>query len=201
MAKRTRAKAEAHGEKKKKKNLMLTPTASEALDQRSAVLGISISEYLERFARNELPDVMSLTIEERILLGDVDLDWNRTHDETHAWLHTDGLFAALPLPNSHQWRLFADVAPGANGEIPQASVQLFKRLMIERTGHTTTISNPTWLSNFRIHRRLANNYRSGRVFLAGDAAHIHSPFGGQGMNTGIQDAYNLAWKLALVIND
>jgi hypothetical protein len=70
MAKRTRAKAEAHGEKKKKKNLMLTPTASEALDQRAAVLGISISEYLERFARNELPDVMSLTTEERILLGE-----------------------------------------------------------------------------------------------------------------------------------
>jgi 2-polyprenyl-6-methoxyphenol hydroxylase-like FAD-dependent oxidoreductase len=142
------------------------------------------------------------TYEEEFLLADVDLDWSRTHDETHAWLHSDGLFAALPLPNSHQWRLFADVAPGENGEIPQASVELFKRLMIERTGDTTTtISNPTWLSNFRIHRRLANNYRCGRVFLAGDAAHIHSSFGGQGMNTGIQDAYNLAWKLALVIND
>lgn len=141
------------------------------------------------------------TYEEEFLLADVDLDWSRTHDETHAWLHTDGLFAALPLPKSHQWRLFADVAPGQNGEIPQASVELFKRLMIERTGDTTTISNPTWLSNFRIHRKLVNNYRRGHVFLAGDAAHIHSPFGGQGMNTGIQDAYNLAWKLALVINE
>ena len=70
MAKRTRAKAEAHGEKKKKKNLMLTPTAEQVLDQRAAAMGISISEYLERFARNELPDVMSLTTEERILLGE-----------------------------------------------------------------------------------------------------------------------------------
>jgi 2-polyprenyl-6-methoxyphenol hydroxylase-like FAD-dependent oxidoreductase len=142
------------------------------------------------------------TYEEEFLLADVDLNWSRTHDESHAWLHTDGLFAALPLPKCNQWRLFADVAPGQDGEIPQASVELFKRLMIERTGDTTTtISNPTWLSNFRIHRKLVSNYRCGQVFLAGDAAHIHSPFGGQGMNTGIQDAYNLAWKLALVIND
>ena len=56
------------------------------------------------------------------------------------------------------------------------------------------------MSNFHIHRRLAASYRQNRVFLAGDAAHVHSPFGGQGANTGIQDAFNLAWKLALVIH-
>jgi hypothetical protein len=56
-----------------------------------------------------------------------------------------------------------------------------------------------WLSNFRINRRIVAGYRRGRVFLMGDAAHIHSPLGGQGMNTGIQDAHNLGWKLALVI--
>lgn len=70
MAKRTRANAEAHGEKKKKKNLMLTPTAEKELDQRAATLGISISEYLERFARNELPDIKSLATEECVLLGE-----------------------------------------------------------------------------------------------------------------------------------
>jgi hypothetical protein len=79
-------------------------------------------------------------------------------------------------------------------------VELFERLMAERTGEARTrISNPTWLSNFRISRRMVTGYRRGHVFLAGDAAHIHSPFGGQGMNTGLQDAYNLGWKLALVI--
>ncbi|MFC8277064.1 FAD-dependent monooxygenase [Streptomyces sp. NPDC057271] len=55
-----------------------------------------------------------------------------------------------------------------------------------------------WTSTFRIHRRLASTYRSGRILLAGDAAHIHSPFGGQGLSTGLSDAENLAWKLALV---
>jgi 2-polyprenyl-6-methoxyphenol hydroxylase-like FAD-dependent oxidoreductase len=59
-------------------------------------------------------------------------------------------------------------------------------------------SDPVWLSGFRINERKIGNYRSGRVFVAGDAAHVHSPAGGQGMNTGMQDAFNLAWKLALV---
>src|SRR5262249_42651729 len=57
----------------------------------------------------------------------------------------------------------------------------------------------TWLANFRCHRRSANAYRRGRVLLAGDAVHIHTPAGGQGMNTGIMDAHNLGWKLALVV--
>ena len=59
-------------------------------------------------------------------------------------------------------------------------------------------SSPIWLASFRINERKVADYRAGRVFLAGDAAHIHSPAGGQGMNTGMQDACNLAWKLALV---
>ena len=60
------------------------------------------------------------------------------------------------------------------------------------------MSDPTWLASFRCHRRSASAYRRGRVLLAGDAVHIHSPAGGQGLNTGILDAHNLAWKLALV---
>jgi len=63
-------------------------------------------------------------------------------------------------------------------------------------GMTTT--NPIWLSAFRINERKVSDYRAGRAFVVGDAAHVHSPAGGQGMNTGMQDAFNLAWKLALV---
>ena len=59
-------------------------------------------------------------------------------------------------------------------------------------------SDPVWLANFRINERKVHDYRQGRVLLAGDAAHIHSPAGGQGMNTGMQDAFNLAWKLGLI---
>ncbi|CAG8830011.1 19365_t:CDS:2, partial [Gigaspora margarita] len=63
------------------------------------------------------------------------------------------------------------------------------------------LKNPVWISNFKINERIANRYRTGHVFIAGDAAHCHSPFGGQGMNLGIQDAHNLAFKLALAIKD
>ncbi len=61
------------------------------------------------------------------------------------------------------------------------------------------LHDPVWLAAFRINERKVSDYRRGRVFLAGDAAHVHSPAGGQGMNTGMQDAFNLAWKLALVL--
>jgi 4,5-epoxidase len=61
------------------------------------------------------------------------------------------------------------------------------------------VSDPTWLATFRTHRRSAPGYRAGRILLAGDAVHIHSPAGGQGMNTGLLDAHNLAWKLAAVV--
>jgi hypothetical protein len=59
------------------------------------------------------------------------------------------------------------------------------------------MTDPVWLTHFRINERKVSDYRRGRIILAGDAAHIHSPAGGQGMNTGMQDAFNLAWKLAL----
>jgi 2-polyprenyl-6-methoxyphenol hydroxylase-like FAD-dependent oxidoreductase len=88
----------------------------------------------------------------------------------------------------------------AQGEVPQASLELFQRLFAERASDTTTqLSEPVWLSNFIVHHRMVAQYRKGHAFVAGDAAHIHSPVGGQGMNTGMQDSYNLGWKLALVI--
>jgi hypothetical protein len=68
----------------------------------------------------------------------------------------------------------------------------------ERGPGELRLSDPVWVANFRINERKVSDYRRGRVMLAGDAAHIHSPAGGQGMNTGMQDAFNLAWKVALV---
>lgn len=139
------------------------------------------------------------TYHEEYLLGDVDLDWQRSHSEVHVWLHPKGQLAAMPLPDNH-WRLIADMPVLPGQEAPKASRELFQRLLRERAGDTTTtISKSIWMSNFQIHRRLVTSYRQQHVFLAGDAAHVHSPFGGQGANTGMQDAYNLAWKLALVI--
>jgi 2-polyprenyl-6-methoxyphenol hydroxylase-like FAD-dependent oxidoreductase len=137
------------------------------------------------------------TYEEKFLLADVDLDWGRDRNRTHTWFPPEGMFSVFPLPGSSQWRIFAVVEDETT---PPFSLELFQRLLGERTGDVeTTLSNPTWMSNFTINRRMVDRYRVGRAFLAGDAAHVHSPFGAQGMNTGIQDAFNLAWKLALVV--
>ncbi|OLT14096.1 hypothetical protein BJF78_20080 [Pseudonocardia sp. CNS-139] len=79
-----------------------------------------------------------------------------------------------------------------------ATLETAQRLVDERLGGWWRLSEPRWLTYFEVHHGQVPQYRHGRVLLAGDAAHIHSPAAGQGMNTGIQDAVNLAWKLALV---
>ncbi len=132
------------------------------------------------------------------VMADVDLDWERSRDDAHAWFHSDGMLAAMALP-AGKWRLFIDV--GATGEaLPEVTLDLVQRLLARRTGDDAVrASNPTWLSRFKISSRVVDRFRQGRVFLAGDAAHLHSPSGGQGITTGMQDAYNLAWKLAMVL--
>jgi 4,5-epoxidase len=142
---------------------------------------------------------------EKFLLADVRLDWSQPRQEPVVWLHAGGMFAALPLPGPDVWRIMAElpadfVAHDSGGSISDAAaIDLLQKFLEERVGDTTTrVTDPSWVSVFRFHRRLASSYRRGRILLAGDAAHIHSPFGGQGMNTGLGDAYNLGWKLALV---
>ena len=87
-------------------------------------------------------------------------------------------------------------ADGPGAEAP--SFDDLQALADPYTAGSLRLRDPVWTTYFRIHHRHATRYRSGRVFLAGDAAHIHSPAGAQGMNTGIQDAWNLGWKLALL---
>ena len=136
--------------------------------------------------------------DEAFMLADVRLEWGLPDDEAHAFLTPDGVVAAIPLPGGRH-RLILDV-PGEGAEEDQAGVSLeqFRAVLDSRGLAAVRVSDPTWIATFRIHRRLVLSFRVGRVFLAGDAAHIHSPVGGQGMNLGIQDAVNLAWKLALV---
>ncbi|ORA85421.1 FAD-dependent monooxygenase [Mycobacterium malmoense] len=138
---------------------------------------------------------------DQFVQADVHLDGDLPEGLMTLWLNDEGLMAAIPFREPGLWRIAAQVFPDADGNVPHASVELFQRLLAERAGDTTTkILEPVWLSNFVVHHRIVDHYRKGHAFLAGDAAHVHSPIGGQGMNTGIQDAYNLGWKLALVIN-
>ncbi len=118
--------------------------------------------------------------------------------ETSVYWHEDGVFVIFPI-SPGRYRVVANL-PSIEGEHPPAPTLEQAQAIIDRRGPPgLTAFDPIWLAGFRINDRKVANYRHGRVFLLGDAAHIHSPAGGQGMNTGMQDAFNLAWKLALVI--
>ncbi|MBE7219796.1 MAG: FAD-dependent monooxygenase [Caulobacteraceae bacterium] len=115
-------------------------------------------------------------------------------------LHADGPFITFPMPGGRA-RVIATTgkADGGQGR-PEPTLAEVQSLIDARAGGGFQAVDPVWLSRFRINERKLKDYRHGRVFLAGDAAHVHSPAGGQGMNTGMQDAINLAWKLALVMH-
>lgn len=104
------------------------------------------------------------------------------------------------MSHSDTWFFIAPVSPDEHGSLPTPTLETLQRLFDDRAGIPGVhLSNPTWLSTWRPNIRMVDRYRAGRVFLAGDAAHIHSAAGGQGLNTGVQDAYNLGWKLAYVL--
>ena len=133
--------------------------------------------------------------EVRMLVADARVD-GLDRDAWHLWQHADGLLALCPLPSTDVFQYQAVIAPGRDPELSLANMQA---ILERRTGRTDIrLHEPEWRSLWRANIRLVGRYREGRVLLAGDAAHIHSPAGGQGMNTGIQDSYNLGWKLAAV---
>ncbi len=132
------------------------------------------------------------------MLADMHIEGPLATDEVSIFWTDRGVLAFFPI-NRDRFRMIADL--GASSEhAPPAEVTLAQaQAMADQRGPGgLTMSDPIWLANFRINERKVTDYRRGRVMLAGDAAHIHSPAGGQGMNTGMQDAFNLAWKLALV---
>ncbi|MEU1838256.1 FAD-dependent monooxygenase [Micromonospora chersina] len=121
---------------------------------------------------------------------------------THVFLSGRGMLFLFPLRRPAGWRALA-MRPPADAPPAGSAVTLHEvqTLADTYTGGTVRLRDPVWMTNFRLHHRAATRYRAGRAFLAGDAAHIHSPAGAQGMNTGIQDAVNLGWKLAQVLRD
>ncbi|MEV0334410.1 FAD-dependent monooxygenase [Nocardia sp. NPDC050717] len=153
---------------------------------------------------------------EQYMLGDVELDWSQPPGYGVRALHqTDGVtddgLVCIPLPGHHRYRVSmqvpADLAVGAG---PDGTEHGFRagpgpgladiQAVLDRLAPEPVVaSRLRWSSVFRISHRIVDSYSRGRVFVAGDAAHIHPPTGAQGMNTGIQDVHNLAWKLALAV--
>ena len=134
------------------------------------------------------------------ILADVHLENIPRVPEINVVWHSDGLLATFPIAED-RYRIIADVGVVPENSNPSAEPTLeeVQAILDRRFPGGVRATNPIWLSSFRINERKVTDYRAGRVFLAGDAAHVHSPAGGQGMNTGMQDACNLAWKLALVV--
>jgi 2-polyprenyl-6-methoxyphenol hydroxylase-like FAD-dependent oxidoreductase len=135
--------------------------------------------------------------DERMLVGDVQVDV-LDRDHWHSWpKHKDGWVALCPLPSTNAFQFQAQIPPE---EPDEPSLERFQQIIDERAGMPEIrLHDATWLSLYRANVRMVDRYRVGRIFIAGDAAHVHSPVGGQGMNTGMQDAYNLGWKLSAVL--
>ncbi|HEX3601261.1 MAG TPA: FAD-dependent monooxygenase [Lacipirellulaceae bacterium] len=131
-------------------------------------------------------------------LADVHVQGPLPTNELSIFWHEKGVLVFFPITRT-RFRVIADLGTAANsGPPPDPTLAQVQAKIDERGPGGLTIVDPVWLAGFRINERKVSDYRRGRVMLAGDAAHIHSPAGGQGMNTGMQDAFNLAWKLALV---
>ncbi|MDC0772599.1 FAD-dependent oxidoreductase [Streptomyces sp. HD] len=134
------------------------------------------------------------------LIADAVVDCDLPRDSIH-WMRTPaGTVMMVPFPEPGKWRLL-DTADVSRDEDAAAVARRFTRKIGAGTGQRVRVGEPTWVSVFTIQQRMIPQMRVGRCFVAGDAAHVHSPASGQGMNTGVQDAFNLAWKLAAVIRE
>ena len=135
-------------------------------------------------------------------LADLEVDGPLERDTAHSFIAAPGMLLFFPLGRPASWRMggMRPSPPSATGdeEPPEPSLADLQAIADTFAGGALRLRDPVWFTYFRLHHRQAVRYRAGRVFLAGDAAHVHSPAGAQGMNTGIQDAWNLGWKLALV---
>ncbi|PSL44272.1 2-polyprenyl-6-methoxyphenol hydroxylase-like FAD-dependent oxidoreductase [Chitinophaga niastensis] len=130
---------------------------------------------------------------------DCKVNWQLQDDEIYIAFSNYSFAGFFPMPEN-RCRIIGFV-PKDIGEKENISFEDIKKGFAERMQMKVELSDPKWISMYHSHHRYVSQFRTGRCFLAGDAAHIHSPVGAQGMNTGLQDANNIAWKLALVIRN
>ena len=156
-------------------------------------------------ARSHTRELLGLGFEgaeypDHFLLADLDIDWDLESDASHGFLLGSGVLIAIPMPEG--WRLIINQG-GDRPPLPGEEQDLtpFRQRLEQCPCEVRALGEPRWISRFSVHRRLADHFRRNRVFLAGDAAHVQSPMGAQGMNTGIGDAFNLGWKLALYLRE
>ena len=155
-------------------------------------------------AKSTVRDALGLefqgsTFERVFYVADAQVDWKFSHDALHICLSKDSLLVFFPLKGEQRYRIvgtFPEEFAKEEGDILYEEIE---HRIKEEAKLELDIHDVEWFSTYKVHTRHVSKFSEGRCFLAGDAAHIHSPAGAQGMNTGIQDGYNLAWKMVLVL--
>jgi 2-polyprenyl-6-methoxyphenol hydroxylase-like FAD-dependent oxidoreductase len=145
----------------------------------------------------DIPFEGSTDESDRMIIADATVD-GLSRERWHVWPRAAGRFvAACPLPGSTQFQVVIRLKADDNADLSESALAAqFRSLIGDKA---VTMRELTWASVFRPNVRLAEHYRRGRILIAGDAAHVHTPAGAQGLNTGVQDAYNLGWKLGQVL--
>jgi 2-polyprenyl-6-methoxyphenol hydroxylase-like FAD-dependent oxidoreductase len=176
-----------------------TPDGPETITARYVVGADGGSSAVRKSAGIEF--IGSTDDADRMLIIDADVSGGLSRNRWHVWPGRGGRLSqftgACPLPHGDQFQWMIRLAP--DEDPPLGEAQITARIRASTGNKRLAVHNITWTSVFRPNIRLAENYRRGRVFLAGDAAHVHPPSGAQGLNTGVQDAYNLGWKLGQVL--
>ncbi|MBD0369709.1 MAG: FAD-dependent monooxygenase [Pyrinomonadaceae bacterium] len=155
-------------------------------------------------ARSPVRHALGLSFEgstfERIFyVADAQVDWALPHDALQVCLARDVFTAFFPMKGEKRYRIVGTFPEGVDKDEGDVVYEEIEEQIKREAKLELEISDVQWFSLYKVHTRRVNKFSEGRCFVAGDAAHIHSPAGAQGMNTGIQDAYNLAWKLAFVL--
>jgi 2-polyprenyl-6-methoxyphenol hydroxylase-like FAD-dependent oxidoreductase len=154
-------------------------------------------------ARSAVRELSGITFpgapyEQVFFVADTEATGAMKQGELNVYLWKDGFHLFFPMRGKDRWRVIGILPKKIRHRDELAFEELVPAIRHE-AGSNLTFKACSWFSTYRIHHRAAQRFRDRRCFLLGDAAHVHSPMGGQGMNTGLQDAYNLAWKLALVV--
>jgi 2-polyprenyl-6-methoxyphenol hydroxylase-like FAD-dependent oxidoreductase len=139
------------------------------------------------------------TFERMFYVADVEIDWDVEHNALTAVLMKHNLLAFFPMTGDKQWRIVGTFPEEFSKDEGDILYEEIEEQIKRDTELKLDITKVNWFSTYKVHSRHVEKFSKGRCFLAGDSAHIHTPAGAQGMNTGIQDGYNLAWKLAFVL--
>ncbi|MFI5218733.1 MAG: FAD-dependent monooxygenase [Bacteroidia bacterium] len=138
------------------------------------------------------------TYEQVFFVADTAVEWKHGYGDLFLCFGKNKLAAFFPMPGEKRFRIVS-VIPEKFLKNNETTFEDVKTVLADELNVDAHFYDTSWFAEYRIHHRVVSTFSKGKIFLAGDSAHIHSPAGGQGMNTGLQDAYNLAWKLAAVL--